>query len=246
MVSREEGSTACVQRWPPRVRQGYISAYTRVHSRARQPPRNGRFCRQNVPARARAYPSFPSSDFPRNEGVHGSSSTQFDSHPSPDRLMSVQPTVRWGQHRAGRPWKPMARRGSEHQGFGDVPAIRELPGRSGQDRDAPYAASCSRRRSRVSESRRSRSSENPCISARSVVSVGGYPRISGGKRAAIQAVTELGKSCESRYFHWAVPRGERQACIAPEVMTSHASPVWRASRRADRRDRRAGSLLLHG
>jgi hypothetical protein len=29
-------------------------------------------CRESVPSRGRAYPSFPSSDFPRNEGVRGS------------------------------------------------------------------------------------------------------------------------------------------------------------------------------
>jgi hypothetical protein len=74
MIRKESSSTtANVSRGlTRRVRQGYISASSVVRRRGTRAERIMATCSENVPTGGRAYPSFPSSDFPRNEGVRGS------------------------------------------------------------------------------------------------------------------------------------------------------------------------------
>ncbi len=57
----------------PRVRGGYGSVTTHVRASGSSDASRSRICSENVAARGRRYPSFRSSDFPRNEGVPGSS-----------------------------------------------------------------------------------------------------------------------------------------------------------------------------
>jgi hypothetical protein len=63
----------CITDNRPRVRDGYISSYTRRHARARPTLSEALTCRENVIASARQCPLFAPLNLHGKEGVDGSS-----------------------------------------------------------------------------------------------------------------------------------------------------------------------------